>query len=242
MTAAQSDSVWAGIDEQRTRTVAMLESLSGDQWGRPSLCAGWTVRHVAAHLTLQAQTVGDLAGFVARHPRMLRHLTLNATIRESAVIQAEALTTGEIVRRIRAGIGSRRHNSFVTPWDTLTDALVHSQDIAVPLGIDLAMRPDACALAAGRRWDTRRSWMASVNRRLPLDDVSLVATDTDWRRGTGPEASGPMGAILLLLTGRPVALDRLSGPGAEAVRTRLATDAGTGDHRHRRRSGATDRT
>ncbi|WP_299441709.1 maleylpyruvate isomerase family mycothiol-dependent enzyme [uncultured Phycicoccus sp.] len=232
-TPPEADAVWEGIDEQLARTAAMLESLSTDQWDRPSLCDGWTVRHVAAHLTLQEQSFGDLLGFVARHPRMWRNLTLNATIRESAVIQAAELTTDEIIRRIRAGVGSRRHNAFVTPLEKLTDVLVHSQDMAVPLGIDLAMRPDAGAQAGTRRWDTRRTWLASVNRRLPLDGIALVATDADWRRGEGSEASGPMGAILLLLTGRPAALDRLSGEGAEALRARL--DGGHPSPRRSRR-------
>lgn len=221
MTTDESDAVWAGVDDQRTRTAALLERLTDDQWAHPSLCAGWTVRDVAAHLTLQEQSFGDLLGFVARHPRMLGSLTLNATIRDSARIRARELSGEQIIETVRAGIGSRRHNAFVTPLETLTDVLVHSQDIAVPLGLDLAMRPGPCALAATRRWDTRRSWLASVNRRLPLEGHRLVATDDDWERGNGPELRGPVGAILLLLTGRPVALTRLSGPGAQALRERL---------------------
>jgi uncharacterized protein (TIGR03083 family) len=218
MTAAEADALWAGIDEQRVRTTHLLEGLSADQWDHPSLCDGWTVRHVAAHLTLQQQSFGDLFGFVARHPRMLRSVTLNATIRDSAVIRARELTTTEITDAVRATIGSRRHNSFVTPLETLTDALVHSQDIAVPLALDLEMRPGPCALAATRRWDTRGSWLAWVNRRLPLDGLRLTATDVDWERGHGMEVVGPIGALLLLLTGRPAALARLSGEGADALR------------------------
>ncbi|MBM6400440.1 maleylpyruvate isomerase family mycothiol-dependent enzyme [Phycicoccus sp. MQZ13P-5] len=191
------------------------------QWDHPSLCDGWTVRHVAAHLTLQEQGLGDLLGFVGRHPRMWRHPGLNGTIRSSADVVAAVTTDDEIVRRIRAGVGRHRHNAFVTPLETLTDALVHGQDIAVPLGLPLQMRPGPSALAATRRWDTRRSWLATVNRRLPLDGYSFCATDADWLRGEGPEVVGPVGAILLLITGRPAALDRLEGPGAVALRTRL---------------------
>ncbi|MGW5136931.1 hypothetical protein [Streptomyces sp. NPDC004135] len=33
----------------------------------------------------------------------------------------------------------------------------------------------------------------------------LVATDIDWTCGAGPEIRGPVGALLLLLTGRPEA-------------------------------------
>jgi uncharacterized protein (TIGR03083 family) len=221
MTAAEADALWAGVDDQRARTARLLEGLSEDQWDHASLCDGWTVRHVAAHLTMQQQSFGDLFGFIARHPRMWRSVTLNATIHDSAVIRARELSTSQITDAIRATIGSRRHNSFVTPLETLTDAVVHSQDIAVPLGLDLEMRPAPCALAASRRWDTRKTWLAWVNRRLPLDDHRFRATDVDWERGRGSEVAGPVGAILLLLTGRPVALDRLTGEGAESLRARL---------------------
>ena len=116
-------------------------------------------------------------------------------------------------------IGSRRHNVFVTPLETLTDILVHSQDVAIPLGLDLPMRPTASALAATRRWDTRGTWLSMVFRRLPLEGYRLTATDTDWTRGQGPEVAGPIGALLLLLTGRDAALEHLTGEGADALRS-----------------------
>jgi uncharacterized protein (TIGR03083 family) len=45
------DAVWAAIDSQRLRTADLLEGLSEEQWRHPSLCDGWTVRDVAAHLS-----------------------------------------------------------------------------------------------------------------------------------------------------------------------------------------------
>jgi uncharacterized protein (TIGR03083 family) len=219
MTNAEADAVWTAIDDQRARTADLLEQLTEEQWEHSSLCQGWTVRHVAAHLTLQQQRVRDVAAFVARNPSMLRSVSLNATIHDSAVVQSHLVSTQDIIARIRAMIGSRRHNTFVTPLETLTDILVHSQDIAIPLGLDLAMRPTASTLAATRRWDTRGSWLARVNRRLPIDGYRLTATDTDWARGDGPEVAGPIGALLLLLTGRRVALEQLTGEGANALRT-----------------------
>lgn len=222
-TLAEADAVWDAIDDQRARTADLLQRLDAAQWEHPSLCDGWTVRHVAAHLTLQQQRVRDLAGFIGRHPRMLQSVTLNATIHDSAVIQAGVLSSDEIISSIRTSRGSRRHNSFVTPLETLTDILVHSQDIAIPLGLDLAMRPTSCSLAATRRWDTRRGWLSTVFRRLPLEGYRLTATDADWTRGEGLEIAGPIGAILLLLTGRDVALERVTGDGADALRSLLAS-------------------
>ena len=217
LTSAQADAVWAAIDDPRGRTADLLEQLTDEQWRRPSLCEGWTVRHVAAHLTLQQLGVRDIAGFVARNPRILRSVTLNATIRDTAVIQSR-LPTDELIRRIRAMIGSRRHNAFVSPMEALTDTLVHSQDIAIPVGVRLELLPTAGTLAATRVWDTRGTWLASVFRPLPLDGYRLTATDADWTRGQGLEVTGRIGTLLLLLTGRRAALEHLTGEGADALR------------------------
>lgn len=211
------DVIWSEIDDQRLRTVAMLEGLTADQWEHSSLCEGWTVRHVAAHLTLQRQHLGDVLRLLVEHPRLLRSLGLNRMIHDSAVLQA-ALPTDEIIARIRAGIGSRRHNAFVTPRETLTDSLVHAQDMAIPLGIELEMRPVAAAIAVDRMWATRHTWLGTVNRQLPLDGYRLAATDAEWSVGNGPEITGPIAALLLLISGRPVALARLEGDGAAQLK------------------------
>ena len=225
LTTIETDALWAGIDDHRARTAALLEGLTPEQWEHPSLCDGWTVRHVAAHLTMQQQRVRDALGFISRHPRILRSMPLNTFIHDAGVLQAQALSTEQIVAAIRNGIGSRRHNAGLTPLETLTDILVHSQDIAIPLDVDLPMRPALSALAATRRWDTRNTWLATVNRQLPLNTYQLRATDTDWSRGHGPDITGPIGAILLLLTGRTAALDQLAGQGADALRDTVTRSA-----------------
>jgi len=217
MTARQVDAMWAAIDEQRVRTADLLDGLEPDQWEQASLCEGWTVRDVGAHLTMQQQRWRDALAFVARHPRLVRSRGLNGFIHDATVTRAGELTTAQIVERIRSGIGSRRHNPVVTPLETATDILVHGQDIAVPLGIGLPMHTSLSALAATRRWDTRQTWLATVNTRLPLEDHRLTATDTDWVRGSGPEVAGPIGALLLVLTGRAAALGQLTGPGVDAL-------------------------
>jgi len=217
-----TDELWAAIDDQRRRTANLLETLTEDQWDHPSLCAGWSVRHVAAHLTLQQQRACDVAAFVVRHPSLLGAVTLNRTIRESAIIQAR-LSTDEIIARIRAMIGSRRHNAFVTERETLIDILVHGQDIAVPLGLDLAVLPEAAAEAATRVWATRGTWLSGVFRKRPLDGYRLTATDAHWSVGEGLEVAGAIRDLLLLITCRDAGLARLAGAGAEQLRGELAT-------------------
>ena len=211
------DQLWAAIDDQRRRTADLLDSLTDEQWDHPWLCAGWTVRHVGAHLTLQQQRLRDIAVFTLHNPRLLRSGTLNRVIHDTAVMQARR-PRAEITGRIRAMVGSRRHNSFVTPRETLTDILVHGQDIAVPLGLHLEVLPDAAAEAATRAWNTRSTWLASVFDKFPLDGYRLAATDVEWTVGDGPAVTGPIRALLLLLTGRDVALRELAGPGADELR------------------------
>ncbi len=215
-----SDQLWAAIDDQRTRTADLLATLTAAQWAEPSLCEGWTVRDVAAHLTLQQETIGSILVFTLRHPGLVS-VDLNHTIRQSARTLAAELPAEELIRRIRAMVGSRRHNSFVTPLETLTDALVHGQDIAIPLGLPLAMDPRAAVIAATRRWETRGTWLAKVNRRLPLDGLRLRATDAEWAVGEGPEVAGPIAALLLLITGRPARVADLAGDGAALLAARL---------------------
>jgi hypothetical protein len=41
--------------------------------------------------------------------------------------------------------------------------------------------------------------------------VKLTATDIDWSHGNGPEVTGPAEALVMMMAGRLVALDDLSG-------------------------------
>jgi hypothetical protein len=50
--------------------------------------------------------------------------------------------------------------------------------------------------------------------------VTLQATDTDWSYGSGPVVAGPARALMLATTGRTAALDELTGPGLELLRSR----------------------
>lgn len=211
VTTTGADALWAAIDDQRTRTADLLESLRPDEWETSSLCVGWTVRDVAAHLTLQALGLRDILPMVVRYPGR----GMNEVIRESSRRRG-AWPTGRIVAAIRSGVGSRRHNLGVTPQETLIDIVVHGQDIAVPLGRTLAVDPGVAGLAAGRVWSYAASRagrrMATVFHRLPEAGHRLVATDLDWQRGeaSGPELRGPILGILLVLTGRPAGLELLT--------------------------------
>lgn len=203
------DEVWRAIDVQRRSLVAMLEELSEQEWRQPSLCTGWTVRDVAAHLALQNTPWSQL-------PRGIR-----VTVREGGLNPAIAaiarehaqLPTDRIIGEIRDRIGVWRPLPTMTYRESAIDYLVHTQDIAIPLGRDVPMPTDAAVVAADRVWSSDRMFHA----RKRYAGYRFVATDAAWSAGDGAEVRGPIGGLLLLLTGRAAGLATLSGPGTTSL-------------------------
>jgi uncharacterized protein (TIGR03083 family) len=213
----EGSEVWTAIDDQRRALVHLLEDLSEEEWRRPSLCDGWTVRQVAAHLALQNTTWSTMPRAVLD---LVRRGGMNGAIRAMACRHAE-LPVGVLVGEIRDRIGVWRPLPTVTFRETAIDYLVHGQDIAVPLGRSLQMPPGLAIIAADRVWASPRMFHA----RKKLAGYRLAADDAPWSVGQGHEISGPIGALLLLLTGRPAALPRLSGPGVAGLRGLLTPSA-----------------
>jgi len=53
--------------------------------------------------------------------------------------------------------------------------------------------------------------------------VRLVATDTDWSSGSGPEVCGPMLSLVQAMTGRAAALSDLTGDGVPMLKSKMPT-------------------
>jgi hypothetical protein len=82
------------------------------------------------------------------------------------------------------------------------------------------MPPDATDTAATRVWTMR--WPPPFPAIRKMAGFRLVATDTSWSVGEGPEVQATIDAILLLSCGRLAVLPQLSGPGAADLTGRLS--------------------
>ncbi len=133
------DTQWAALEPERFSLADMLEGLSPDQWEQPSLCARWRVRDVAAHvaMTPTAPTVPVLAAALVRAGGNL--WMVGARI----AIDHARRPTGTIVEELRQDAAARAMPAITNEDNLLMDAPVHSQDIAVPLGIRRPMPLDA---------------------------------------------------------------------------------------------------
>lgn len=206
--------IWQVIDAQRTSLADLLEDLSEQEWRHPSLCDGWTVRDVAAHLTLQQLGARAAIAMMARYRG-----DIDKAVRESACERAAALSPRQIIAAIRATTGSRRHNFGVTYRETLIDALVHAQDVAIPLGRSHPMPPEAAAAAATRIWTMH--WPPPFPASRAMRRFRVTATDIAWAAGHGPEVRAPISAILLLSAGRCTSRPDVTGDGAAELSDRL---------------------
>lgn len=204
--------VWSHIDRERSELADLFERLTPAQWEQPSLCTGWRVRDVAAHLTLAHMGVRTAL------PALVRSgFSFDRMIRDTALRQAR-LPTDAYAPLLREMVGSRRTAPLISPLEPLTDVLVHGQDICLPLGIRREMPGPAAAASADRVWSMAFPFRA----RKRLAGVHLRSTDHPWEAGQGPVAEGPLSSVLLLLTGRPAGLEALHGPGADLLRQRAA--------------------
>ncbi len=208
------DENWQVVAEQRLAMAELLAGLSEADWEQPSLCAGWRVREVAAHVTLMPIPPSPgtlLADFAKARGNYARWNTVASRRRAER-------TPAQLVQDFRTTAESRSVPWPANPANVMWDILVHAQDIAIPLGIDFPTPPDAGAAAATRIWELRWPFWFGAKRRL--SSFTLTATDADWTIGTGPEIAGPITAILLLLTGRTeAATPLLTGDGVRSLAT-----------------------
>jgi uncharacterized protein (TIGR03083 family) len=199
------DVLWRHIHTERQALAEALAGLSDEQWQQESLCPGWTVKDVAAHVISNPQLHWrHLPGMLARTVgRGYNAMIFRETRRWSA-----PRTPADVLAEFEAYADSTRHVPLTTTVEPLLDVLVHTQDILRPLGLRHEMPPDAAAVAADRaRLHASYIGWRSAKR------LRLVATDVDWVRGKGPALEGPMQELLMICTGRAPDSSRVAGDG-----------------------------
>ncbi|MFO6451269.1 MULTISPECIES: maleylpyruvate isomerase family mycothiol-dependent enzyme [unclassified Aeromicrobium] len=204
--------VWPLVHAERGALIADLEQLPESSWELPSLCEGWTVHDVAAHLVDTASTtrLGFVAGLVRARFDFHRQ-------NERGVRRHRGASPRETLHRLRDV--AHRTSTPPAPLDSrLVEEVVHGEDVRRPLGLVRAYPQEAVERAFRLQ---ERTAVAFGGGKEHLAGVRMTATDADLTAGDGPEVRGPALSLLLALSGRPVALDDLDGPGVEPLAARL---------------------
>jgi uncharacterized protein (TIGR03083 family) len=202
---------WPLIRAERVALIGDLENLSDAQWSTQSLCSAWTVRDVLAHMTTTAKMTPGR--FFARFAGT--GFQFNA-MNQKGVNEERGATPADTLAGFKAQLD--RTTAPPGPLDAMVgEVVIHGQDIRRPLGIAHTYQPEALTLVGD--FVIRGNLLLGGKRRAT--GLTLVATDVDWTRGTGPEVRGPLASIILALTGRKAGLADLSGDGLTTLTGRI---------------------
>jgi uncharacterized protein (TIGR03083 family) len=197
------------ISAERRELAGVLGGLSAEQWQSPSLCSGWTVAHVVAHLTMPFRiSEEEFARGMAEAHGQFTEFSDAVAARDSRLPQAD------LVAVLRENIDN--------PWGppgggqqgALSHDLIHGLDITWPLSITYPI-PDQAMTAV---LDLTAGQDGPSVFGVDLDGIELRASDLDWSSGTGAQAVGPSRDLLLLLARRSLPQDAVTGPGAQRIR------------------------
>ena len=207
---ASTAELWTLVHEQRNRVGDMLGTLSDADWNAPSLCAGWRVRDVVAHMIethvmTPGRFIAQFAGSGFRfHPMSAKGIARHGS-QTPAELLAEYRSTAP---RSTAPPGPK------PTW--LAEAFIHGEDVARATAKSVSTSPAVLVTVA----DYARMTSPLLHGKQRSAGLRLRATDVEWSAGEGPEVSGPAGSLILAITGRSAALADLSGDGLETLRSR----------------------
>ncbi|MHB8289748.1 MAG: maleylpyruvate isomerase family mycothiol-dependent enzyme [Acidimicrobiales bacterium] len=211
MARSGDDHLWALAHAERTALAEDLSDLSPEQWRQSTLCGGWDVEDVVAHLTAAA----SLNQW--RWARSMLGARFRADVHnQRRLVEHRGSSPAETLGRFRAIITSTTAPSGHTPA-YLGEVVVHAQDIRQPLG--LPRTPNVDALTPVADFFARRNF--TVASRTTVDGLQLRAYDGPFATGTGPLVTGSTLALVMSMAGRVPYVDQLSGPGVPTLRARV---------------------
>jgi uncharacterized protein (TIGR03083 family) len=180
----------------------LLDTLPTQRWDTPSLCEGWRVREVAAHLTMPARYNED--AFMSE----LRDDEFDFTRLSNRIASRDAnLPTSDLVGNLRDEALHRWTPPGGGQPGALNHVVIHALDITVPLG-EARSASDA---AARRVLEDLTEGGTHAHFSTGIGGRNLQATDIGWSFGTGPALSGTAADLMLHMCGRSVPADRLNG-------------------------------
>ena len=178
-----SSNLWPTIHAERAALARDLEGLTDAQWQTQSLCDGWSVRELLAHMTGAATTT--FPKFVVRitragfRPNVMLERLIDENLGTSSADTLARFTSSVYAESAPLPIVP------VTQW--LGEVIVHSEDIRSPLGIPHVY---ACPTRCTSSPSTTRRRTSTARRGAPLGSGSGPPTPTGYPV-TGSRWPGP---------------------------------------------------
>jgi len=192
----------SAITQVRTQELSMLTALPAAQWDLPTLCDGWRVREVVAHQTMpfrysRSRIALEMLKSIGQFNRMADRI---------AKRDAAAPSIDEQLAALRDNLT----NPWKPPGGGLQGALchdvIHSLDIATPLGLELQIPHQYLRLSIDQVTGRAKNPFGT-----DLDGTDLQADDCDWNTGSGTPLRGSAQDLLLVYCGRKLPVGRVKG-------------------------------
>jgi uncharacterized protein (TIGR03083 family) len=187
---------------ERADLAVLLGELPEAEWDRPTLCEGWRVRELVAHIVMpyrlsmprflwgMVRSGGKFDRFADRHARS----------------EAAALSPDELTETLRQNVDHPWKPPGGGDQGALSHDVIHGLDLTVALGIDRQVPAERLRLILDDLNPRQVKYFG-----VDLTGVQLRATDLDWTYGTGDPVTGSAQDLLLVLCGRTLPSDHLSG-------------------------------
>ncbi|MFI9256045.1 maleylpyruvate isomerase family mycothiol-dependent enzyme [Streptomyces sp. NPDC053069] len=205
-TADKQAALKAAIAAERRELADLFDALRVDDWHAPSLCTGWTVREVVAHMSMGFRlSLPATLGELLRARGNLHRMTDRVARRDAA-----AHSTTELSAFLR----DHAHHPWTPPVGGLPAALghdvVHGLDVTAALGLDRRVPADRLRILLDAIQPRGLKFFG-----VDLTGVRLCAEDMDWSYGSGADpVYGTAQDLLLLAFGRRLPPGRLRGEAA----------------------------
>ncbi|MCZ8379992.1 maleylpyruvate isomerase family mycothiol-dependent enzyme [Mycobacterium sp. CPCC 205372] len=213
LSRGEREQVLAAVADERRSIAELLHGLDAEQLATPSLCAGWDVKTVAAHLVSDFKD--GFRGFLISG---VRHGSIDRGIDALARRRARASAV-DIAQTLEREADHPLSPPVAGPMSGLADVLVHGGDMRIPLGIE--HQPDPLLVARAIDFLTGPTQIGFFPRRR-LRGIALHDEDTGRTWGEGAAVRGPGVAVMMAICGRTVAFDNVTGAGVSTLRSRLA--------------------
>jgi uncharacterized protein (TIGR03083 family) len=207
------DQIHAAVAHERRCLADLIDDLDEGQLGTPSLCAGWDIKTVGAHL-VSYLTEGSLKVSWLGARRGGPDRAIDELARRSAKLPAS-----QIAASLR---GLADHRYWRPPPQApglLAEVLVHSGDMRIPLGLPFEPDPELTATALDIVTGPAPIGLVPLRR---LRGIRWQADDMDRTWGRGQEIQGRAADLLMAAVGRTAVLDTLDGPGVALLRQRIS--------------------
>ena len=172
--------------------LADLLETSPAAWDAQSLCEGWRVRHVVAHVTMPARLTPEQFG-----AEMAAAAGDFAVLSDTVATRDAALPVADLVSQLRSPALHAWQPPGGGAAGALSHAVIHSLDVTIALGLPSVAPAGARTAVLDQLAASNGTWFG-----VDVTDLELAATDVGWRWGSGRPLHADSGSLVALLSGR----------------------------------------